>query len=232
MPRREPLTTDTPNTDPPKKGFKYEYHGEDIMPFTDIVKNIRENDQNSSKYANGLLHLGRLIKILSPSLRKIFGYAEADDKINELLLTTITQIRSGKLARPGALPAYIYGIARNMIFTKINTNERRSRLNGSLREWTKANVQDENPEEISARAEKLRIALEFMGKHLTQRDYEILERFYLREQPYQQICEEMSLTETQFRLFKSRALQKLRKFSKAASTDRGTSASKPNGSWK
>jgi RNA polymerase sigma-70 factor, ECF subfamily len=38
---------------------------------------------------------------------------------------------------------------------------------------------------------------------------EILERFYLREQRREQICREMSLTETQFRLLKSRAKARL-----------------------
>jgi RNA polymerase sigma-70 factor (ECF subfamily) len=40
---------------------------------------------------------------------------------------------------------------------------------------------------------------------LPARDKEILTRFYLREQSQEQICAEMSLTETQFRLLKSRA---------------------------
>ena len=40
---------------------------------------------------------------------------------------------------------------------------------------------------------------------ISQRDREILTRFYLLEQPQEQICQEMSLTDTQFRLLKSRA---------------------------
>ena len=35
---------------------------------------------------------------------------------------------------------------------------------------------------------------------LSQRDRDILVRFYLKEQPQEQICREMALTETQFRL--------------------------------
>lgn len=40
---------------------------------------------------------------------------------------------------------------------------------------------------------------------LCNRDREILTRFYLYEQSQDQICLEMALTETQFRLLKSRA---------------------------
>ncbi|HEV2690756.1 MAG TPA: sigma factor-like helix-turn-helix DNA-binding protein [Bryobacteraceae bacterium] len=41
--------------------------------------------------------------------------------------------------------------------------------------------------------------------NLSERDCEILTRFYLREESQEQICEEMNLSETQFRLLKSRA---------------------------
>ena len=37
------------------------------------------------------------------------------------------------------------------------------------------------------------------------RDREVLTRFYLHEQTQEQICAEMGLSETQFRLLKSRA---------------------------
>jgi len=40
---------------------------------------------------------------------------------------------------------------------------------------------------------------------------DILVRFYLKEQSQEQICREMSLTETQFRLRKSRAKEKFNK---------------------
>ena len=42
-------------------------------------------------------------------------------------------------------------------------------------------------------------------KGLHPREREILIRYYLREQSPQEICREMRLTETQFRLIKSRA---------------------------
>jgi DNA-directed RNA polymerase specialized sigma24 family protein len=40
---------------------------------------------------------------------------------------------------------------------------------------------------------------------LSARDREVLTRFYLHEQSQEQICREMNLTGTQFRLMKSRA---------------------------
>ena len=65
----------------------------------------------------------------------------------------------------------------------------------------------QNPEQeamLRQKAELMRSAL----AALSQRDRDILIRFYLKEQPQEQICREMALTETQFRLLKSRAKAK------------------------
>jgi DNA-directed RNA polymerase specialized sigma subunit len=42
-------------------------------------------------------------------------------------------------------------------------------------------------------------------KSISQRDRDVLTRFYLMEQSQEQICMDMNLTDTQFRLLKSRA---------------------------
>ena len=47
--------------------------------------------------------------------------------------------------------------------------------------------------------------IEKVLSELADRDWEVLTRFYLHEQSQEQICAEMGLTETQFRLLKSRA---------------------------
>jgi DNA-directed RNA polymerase specialized sigma24 family protein len=43
-------------------------------------------------------------------------------------------------------------------------------------------------------------------RRLGARDREILEKFYFEQQAPDQICDEMKLTPTQFRLYKSRAI--------------------------
>jgi len=61
-----------------------------------------------------------------------------------------------------------------------------------------------NPEQAAIRQENQQIAVKVL-KSIAPRDREILIRFYLWEQPAEQICTEMRLTDTQFRLLKSRA---------------------------
>ena len=61
-----------------------------------------------------------------------------------------------------------------------------------------------NPEQKAIHEEKAGIMLKVL-RGISARDREILTRFYLYEQTQEQICEEMNLTDTQFRLLKSRA---------------------------
>jgi RNA polymerase sigma factor (sigma-70 family) len=61
-----------------------------------------------------------------------------------------------------------------------------------------------DPEENAIVKEKAEL-MEKVLRGLSHRDREILTRFYLDEQPQEQICKEMKLSETQFRLLKSRA---------------------------
>src|SRR5262249_16509520 len=61
-----------------------------------------------------------------------------------------------------------------------------------------------NPEQTAASRQKI----EFMRgvlRDLSSRDREVLTRFYLYEHSQEQICEDMKLSETQFRLLKSKA---------------------------
>lgn len=58
------------------------------------------------------------------------------------------------------------------------------------------------------------VAVERALSALSERDREILVRVYLKEQTPEQICREMALSETQFRLLKSRARAKFLEVSK------------------
>ena len=61
-----------------------------------------------------------------------------------------------------------------------------------------------SPEDRAISQEKLDVMMRTL-RGMSGRDREILTRFYLQEQPQDQICKEMHLTDTQFRLLKSRA---------------------------
>ena len=65
--------------------------------------------------------------------------------------------------------------------------------------------QPAGPAEEGSLADQQKWLMEMLLNALTARDREMLLRFYVREQSPDQICAEMGITETQFRLVKSRA---------------------------
>lgn len=66
-------------------------------------------------------------------------------------------------------------------------------------------AQPASPSEWGSLADERKWLVETALSRLVERDREILIRYYLHEQSQDRICAEMGLTETQFRLLKSRA---------------------------
>lgn len=179
----------------------------EAMPsFSEVVENVR------SGHPDGLDQLYRVFRILSASLRRQIGFQDFDDRVHDMFIVVAEAIRAGKLREPGALTSYIFGVARLSLCSKIGVRTRRDRLSDSLRHWVATHHRASTPEDSLAERERAGIMRDLLGS-LSDREREILTRFYLYEQPKEQICEEMSLTETQFRLSKSRGKQRLSRMS-------------------
>jgi DNA-directed RNA polymerase specialized sigma subunit len=70
---------------------------------------------------------------------------------------------------------------------------------------------DPTPEQQAAIHQKVALMKQVLTK-MSDREFEVLNRFYLREQPPERIRMDMGLTQTQFNLLKSRAKAKLTEF--------------------
>ena len=177
--------------------------GPETLPaFSEVVENVRNG------HPDGLQQLYGVFRILSGSLRRQLGFFEFEDRIHDMFIVVAEAIREGKLREAGALPSYIYGVARLSLCSNIGVRTRRERLSGSLRHWVESRVHPLNPEDRLVARERSQIMRQLLGT-LGEREREVLTRFYLHEQTKEQICEEMRLTDTQFRLTKTRAKQRL-----------------------
>jgi len=153
-----------------------------------------------------------LRKLLSPQIRFRLRGEEPDDLLHETLTIVVESIRNGSLRQPEALRRYAGSVVRKLIAGQIIGViwSRRRTVNACD---TPLHT-DETPE--TTMLDRERLALMQLGlKQLRSRDSELLTRFYLQGQPYSQICDDMHLTQTQFRLFKSRAKAKLTAWAKA-----------------
>ncbi|MBI4902275.1 MAG: sigma-70 family RNA polymerase sigma factor [Acidobacteria bacterium] len=137
-------------------------------------------------------------------MSRTFGDQDVEDLLHDAFLMVVRSIRQGELRDPLRLFGFIHAIMRRHIATVIEKLVL-SRTKVADAEWTgrvEGSIYD--PEEEFVLRERGRLIREVFSA-LGDREREVLRRFYLEEQSIGEICRDMRLSETQFRLLKSRA---------------------------
>ena len=132
------------------------------------------------------------------------GPQELDDKIHDTFLVVVQAIRRGELREPQRLMGFVRTIVRRQVAAHIDKVVQTRREQMDMDATVRVPDPRGNPEEAAISRQREDLVRRILGE-LSDRDCEILTRFYLREQNQDHICTEMSLSETQFRLLKSRA---------------------------
>lgn len=152
-----------------------------------------------------------LYKLFSRGIRyylcRQLGPQELEDKVHDTFLIVVNAIQRGDLREPERLMGFVRTVVRRQVAAYIEQAVHNRREQADLETGISVADRTQNPEQeaiLRQKAELMKSALDA----LSQRDRDILVRFYLQEQPQEQICREMALTETQFRLLKSRAKAK------------------------
>jgi RNA polymerase sigma factor (sigma-70 family) len=182
--------------------------------WADLVEKIRQNDPDG---------LEELYRVFSRGVRfylcRQLGPQDLDDRVHDTFIVVAQAIQRGELREPDRLMGYVRTIVRRQVAAQIEDNVLSRRQQFDL-DWGLA-VRDaaSNPEQAAIRQENQQLAVKVL-KSIAPRDREILIRFYLWEQPPEQICSEMGLTDTQFRLLKSRAKARFGQLGKRKVTKR------------
>jgi RNA polymerase sigma factor (sigma-70 family) len=182
--------------------------------WAELVEKIRRNESGG---------LEELYRVFSKGVRfylcRQLGPQDLDDRVHDTFLIVAQAIQRGELREPDRLMGYVRTIVRRQVAAQIEENVINRGRQFDL-DWGLA-VHDggSNPEQAAIRQENQQIAVKVL-KSIAPRDREILIRFYLWEQPADQICSEMGLTDTQFRLLKSRAKARFGQLGKRKVTKR------------
>ena len=133
------------------------------------------------------------------------GPQDLDDKVHDVFLIITQSIQRGELREPDRLMGYVRTIVRRQVaaYIELAVRSRRNHRSAELLMGTLAD-RHPDPERTMIARQSHEVAMRVLNG-LPQRDREVLVRFYLHEQGAEQICRELNLTETQFRLIKSRA---------------------------
>lgn len=132
------------------------------------------------------------------------GPQELEDKVHDTFLIVLQAIQRGELREPERLMGFVRTIVRRQVAAYIDktvqTRKEQTDLEFGLGVFDRRN----NPEEDAIARQRVEIMTKVL-ESISRRDRELLTRFYLLGESQEKICSEMRLTETQFRLLKSRA---------------------------
>ncbi len=131
------------------------------------------------------------------------GHDDLQDKVHDVFVSAATAISAGKLRDSERLTPFLTTLTRFYTYGQIDRRVVRRKYNMPLEH---ANIPDGriNLEHGIYHQQRARIVRDILGL-MPKRDRDVLERFYVYEQTKEQICSEMNLTSTQFRLLKSKA---------------------------
>jgi len=137
-------------------------------------------------------------------LSRQLGPQDLDDKVHDTFLVVINAIQRGELREPDRLMGYVRTVVRRMVATHIDHMVEERREYTDMQEVSVVADGRSDPERDAVQLQQVQIMKQVL-RQISGRDREILTRFYLYEQTPDQICTEMGLSLTQFRLLKSRA---------------------------
>jgi RNA polymerase sigma-70 factor, ECF subfamily len=132
------------------------------------------------------------------------GSQDLDDKVHDIFLIITQAIQRGELREPERLMGYVRTVLRRQVAAYIESAVHARRNEVEVGPALNLVDRQTSPERQVIERQNQDVAMRVLGS-LPRRDREVLTRFYLEEQSAEQICREMKLTETQFRLVKSRA---------------------------
>jgi RNA polymerase sigma-70 factor (ECF subfamily) len=185
-------------TDPVEAGSP-DVPTETYAGWVELVERIRSGQSDS---------LEELYLLFSKGIRfylcRQLGPQELDDKVHDTFVVVVQAIQRGELREPERLMGFVRTIVRRQVAAHIDKVVHSRKEQVELDPGIRLADPRENPEENAIFRQNTELIHRVLSE-LSERDREILTRFYLHEQGQDQICSEMALTETQFRLLKSRA---------------------------
>jgi RNA polymerase sigma-70 factor, ECF subfamily len=168
-------------------------------PFVTLVERIRNSETDGME---------ELYQLFSKGLRFYFcrqiGPQDLEDRLHDVFVLVVEAIRGGEIREPARLMGFVRTVGRRQVSAHIDRVVRARATETSVESQSRMIDGGTGPEQAAIFREREDL-LKMVLSELSCRDREILTRFYLKEQSESEVCSEMVLTESQFRLLKSRA---------------------------
>jgi RNA polymerase sigma factor (sigma-70 family) len=167
-----------------------------------LVESVRRGDEHAMEALYQVF--GRGVRLY---LYRQLGPQDVDDRVHDAFLIVVQAIQRGELREPERLMGFVRTIVRRQVATHIDELVHNRKTHQSAEPAAGLADRAKTPEQAAVERERTALMLQVLNS-MSARDREILTRFYLRHQTQEQICRDMRLTSTQYRLSKSRAKQR------------------------
>lgn len=172
---------------------------ETLVDWPALVARIKDGDESAME--DLYYRFGRGVRY---AFYRHLGPQDLDDKIHDTFLIVVQAIRKGELREPERLMGFVRTVVRRQVAAHIEEAVHTRRDETPIDAANPVPDRKRTAEEKMLWEEQLNVMARTL-ETMPPRDRELLTRFYLQDQSQEQICREMNLTDTQFRLFKSRA---------------------------
>ncbi len=162
--------------------------------------------------------VGRYSRGLLFHLRRMTGDPSwSDDLHQETFRVVIERLRSGGIAEPGRLAGFVLATGRNLFLGGWRKQKRRGERDAP--DAAAVDPADPTPGQLTrlVREEEIRKVRRLIGELGTDRDRQILFRFYVAEEEKENICSDLGLSSLHFNRVLFRARQRFRELLEAAS---------------
>jgi RNA polymerase sigma-70 factor (ECF subfamily) len=194
-PQKQTIDVDPIDTLDPKEAVP-EGSGQNWLA---LVESIRRGERSGME---------DLYRVFSRGVRfylcRHLGPQDLDDKVHDTFVIVVQAITKGELREPERLMGFVRTVVRRQVAAQIDQAVQTRREQAEIAKNRPMSDHRNTPEEAAILRQHEQVA-EAVLRSISGRDREILTRFYLREQTQEEICAEMNLSDTQFRLLKSRA---------------------------
>jgi RNA polymerase sigma-70 factor (ECF subfamily) len=176
--------------------------GDDTKGGADLVRRIMVGDQLAEeelyrRYRQGVSFIIR---------RRV--RTEVEDLCQETFRIALEKIRRGEVREPDKLSGFICGLARNLAIGHLRRRSRYDSLNPDELDPA-PNQYDELLQQ-----ERAKIVRQVISEMNSERDRQILFRFYIAEEDKKKICADLGLTSLHFNRVLSRARQRFKELYK------------------
>jgi RNA polymerase sigma-70 factor (ECF subfamily) len=168
-----------------------------------MVIRIQAGDQSATEELYATISQG-----FRRFLLRRLNQQDVDDKLHDIFVIVVRAIQSGSLRDPARLMGFVRTISQRQVAAWIaevvHQRGTKTELDDVVRYLPD---RADDPEELSMRSQRA-AAMKSVFEALPEQHREVLDRFYVRGQKASEICRELGMTDTQFRLLKWRAKER------------------------